>query len=379
MSGVRSFSALAADAICELAPYQPGKPLQELEREYGIHDAIKLASNENPYPLPAAVREAIHAAIDDVARYPDGASFALRAALTDHLGVAPECLTFGNGSNDVLVLLAETFLTPAVTAIYDQYSFVIYRLAVQATGATAKIAPSNAREHAQPLGHDLEAMLALADEQTRMVYIANPNNPTGTWVSGASLYQFMQRLPAHVIAVVDEAYYEYSCSHSGAVYPNILGWLEEFPNLVVTRTFSKAYGLAGLRVGYSISAPEVAELLNRVRQPFNVNSLAQVAAVAALGEHDWVRQRCSENKAEMERVSNSLGNLGVDCLPSRANFLLADIPPADECYEFLLRQGIIVRPVANYGLPGYLRITLGNSTENDRLLAALTDFMAARR
>jgi len=379
MSGVRSFSALAAAAICELTPYQPGKPLQELEREYGVHDAIKLASNENPYPLPAAVREAIHAAIDDVARYPDGASFALRAKLAEHLGVAPECLTFGNGSNDVLVLLAETFLTPAVTAIYDQYSFVIYRLAVQATGAIAKIAPSNARKHAQPLGHDLEAMLALADEQTRMVFIANPNNPTGTWVSGASLYQFMQRLPAHVIAVVDEAYYEYSCSYSGADYPNILGWLEEFPNLVVTRTFSKAYGLAGLRVGYSISSAEIAELLNRVRQPFNVNSLAQVAAVAALGEQDWVRQRCSENKAEMERVSNSLGNLGVDCLPSRANFLLADIPAADECYEFLLRQGIIVRPVANYGLPGYLRITLGNSTENDRLLAALTDFMAARR
>ncbi len=379
MSGVRSFSALAADAICELTPYQPGKPLQELEREYGIHAAIKLASNENPYPLPAAIRAAIRAALDDVARYPDGASFALRAALADHLGVAPGCLTFGNGSNEVLVLLAETFLTPAVTAIYDQYSFVVYRLVVQATGATAKIAPSNAREHAQPLGHDLEAMLALADEQTRMVFIANPNNPTGTWVSGASLYQFMQRLPAHVIAVVDEAYYEYSCSHSGGDYPNILGWLEEFPNLVVTRTFSKAYGLAGLRVGYSISSTEIAELLNRVRQPFNVNSLAQVAAVAALGEPDWVRQCCAGNKAEMERMSNSLGILGVDCLPSRANFLLADIPSADECYEFLLRQGIIVRPVANYGLPGYLRITLGNSAENDRLLAALTDFMAARR
>jgi histidinol-phosphate aminotransferase len=379
MSGARSFSALAAEAICELAPYQPGKPLQELEREYGIHDAIKLASNENPYPLPAAVREAIHAATDDVARYPDGASFALRTTLAEHLGVAPECLTFGNGSNDVLVLLAETFLTPAVTAIYDQYSFVVYRLAVQATGATAKIAPSNAREHAQPLGHDLEAMLALVDEQTRMVFIANPNNPTGTWVSGASLYNFLQRLPAHVIAVVDEAYYEFACSHSGDDYPNVLEWLKEFPNLVVTRTFSKAYGLAGLRIGYGVSAPEIAELLNRVRQPFNVNSLAQAAAVAALDEQDWVQQCCSGNKAELERMSNSLRELGVDCLPSRANFLLADIPQADECYEFLLRQGIIVRPVANYGLPGYLRITLGNSTENDRLLAALTDFMAAPR
>jgi len=229
------------------------------------------------------------------------------------------------------------------------------------------------------LGHDLEAMLALVDEQTRMVFIANPNNPTGTWVSGASLYNFMQQLPTHVIAVVDEAYYEFACSHSGGDYPNVLEWLEEFPNLVVTRTFSKAYGLAGLRVGYSISAPGIAELLNRVRQPFNVNSLAQVAAVAALGEHDWVRQCCSENKAEMERVSNSLGDLGVDCLPSRANFLLAEIPQADECYEFLLRQGIIVRPVADYGLSGYLRITLGNSTENDRLLVVLTDFMAMRR
>jgi len=379
MSGARSFTALAADSVSELAPYQPGKPLQELQREYGIHDAIKLASNENPYPLPAAVREVIGTAINDVARYPDGAAFALRAALADHLGVAPECLTFGNGSNDVLVLLAETFLTPAVAAIYDQHSFVVYRLAVQATGAIAKIAPSNTRDHAQPLGHDLEAMLALADEQTRIVFIANPNNPTGTWVSGASLYDFMQRLPPHVIAVVDEAYYEYACSHSGDDYPHVIDWLEEFPNLVVTRTLSKANGLAGLRAGYSVSSAEIAELLNRVRQPFNMNSLAQVAAVAALGEQDWVQQCCSDNNAELERLSNNLRELGIDCLPSLANFLLADIPLADECYEFLLRQGIIVRPVANYGLPGYLRITLGTRSENDRLLAALTDFMAACR
>jgi histidinol-phosphate aminotransferase len=383
MAGVDSLSALAASPVGELAPYQPGKPLEELEREYGIRDAIKLASNENPHELPASVRTALRAALDDVARYPDGACYALRAAVAEHLQVAPGCLTFGNGSNDVLVLLAETFLTPQVSAVYDQYSFVVYRLAVQATGAIAKVSPANARDHAQPLGHDLDAMLALVDAQTRLVFIANPNNPTGTWLDGGSLYRFLQQLPAHVIAVIDEAYYEYACIHpgnrSGDEYPDVCAWLDEFPNLVITRTFSKAYGLAGLRVGYCVSSPEIAELLNRVRQPFNVNSVAQAAALAALSEQEWLQTCCRENNAELDRMTVGLQGMGIACLPSRGNFLLAEIAAAGECYEFLLRQGIIVRPVANYGLPEYLRLSIGSANENYRLLAALARYMEARR
>jgi len=376
MTGERPLSELAANPISELAPYQPGKPVEELEREYGIRDVIKLASNENPNELPAAVREAIRQGLHDVSRYPDGAGFALREALAAHLDVLPECFTLGNGSNDVLVLLAETFLSPTTAAVYDQYSFVVYRLAVQATGATARVSPANPRGHKQPLGHDLDAMLSLIDDQTRLVFIANPNNPTGTWVESEDLRRFLERVPSHVITVVDEAYHEYA---SGDGFPNALDWLDEFPNLVVTRTFSKAYGLAGLRIGYSVSSPEIAELLNRVRQPFNVNSLAQAAAIAALKQKNWLDSCCAELRIEMSRLQNGLRGMGFDCLPSRGNFVLADIPAAGECNEFLLQQGIIVRPVANYGLAGYLRITVGNKSENHRLLAALSAFVETRR
>ena len=372
MSGNQSISDLAAAAISELAPYQPGKPAEELEREYGVSDVIKLASNENPNELPAGVRQAMQSAIDDVQRYPDGAGFALRNALADKLDVSPDCITLGNGSNDVLVLLAETFLTTGINAIYDQYSFVVYRLAVQATGAEARVAVANPRDHEQPLGHDLEAMLRLVDNHTRLVFIANPNNPTGTWVEREQLYAFLQSLPAHVIAVIDEAYYEYA---SGDDHPDALQWLNEFPNLVVTRTFSKAYGLAGLRVGYSVSSPQIAELLNRVRQPFNVNSIAQAAAVAALREHSWLQRCRAVNQTELEGLRAGLLKLGIDCLPSRGNFVLAEIPQADDCYEFLLRAGVIVRPVANYGLPAYLRISIGSQAENQRLLASMAIYM----
>jgi histidinol-phosphate aminotransferase len=375
MSGNQSISDLAAAAISELAPYQPGKPAEELEREYGISDVIKLASNENPNELPAGVRQAMQSAIDDVQRYPDGAGFALRNVLADKLDVSPDCITLGNGSNDVLVLLAETFLNSGINAIYDQYSFVVYRLAVQATGAEARVAAANPRDHEQPLGHDLEAMLRLVDSNTRLVFIANPNNPTGTWVEREPLYAFLNSLPTHVIAVIDEAYFEYA---SGDDHPDALQWLGEFPNLVVTRTFSKAYGLAGLRVGYSVSSPEIAELLNRVRQPFNVNSVAQAAAVAALQEQSWLQRCRAVNHTELEGVRGGLLKLGIDCLPSRGNFVLAEIPQADDCYEFLLRAGVIVRPVANYGLPGYLRISIGSQTENQRLLASMAIYMEQR-
>jgi len=366
---------LIAAPVNDLAPYLPGKPLEELEREYGIRDAVKLASNENPYELPFAVREAIRRAIHDLPRYPDGATFALRSALAEQLGVDMDQLTVGNGSNDILVLLAEAFLTPQTNAIYDEYSFVVYRLAVQASGAAARVSPALPRSASQPLGHDLEAMLGLIDDATRLVYIANPNNPTGTWVGGPELRQFLEALPTHVIAVVDEAYVEFA---EGDGYASVLPWLNELPNLVVTRTFSKAYGLAGLRIGYSVSSAEVAEVLNRVRQPFNVNSVAQAAALAMLREGDWVHQCVTDNRRELARVRDGLAGLGIDTLPSRGNFVLADMPDADECNEFLLRQGVIVRPVANYGLTGYLRISIGTKSENHRLLAALSAFQARR-
>jgi histidinol-phosphate aminotransferase len=367
-----SIAALAAEPVTHLSPYVPGKPLTELEREYGIRDAVKLASNENPHALPPGAQAVIRAGLNDIARYPDGACFELRAALAAHLNVAPEMLTLGNGSNDVLVLLAECFLTAATNAVYDQYSFIVYRLAVQATGAEARVAAANPADHPQPLGHDLDAMLALVDEQTRLIFVANPNNPTGTWLGAAELRRFLEALPEHVIAVIDEAYYEYA---RGEGYPEALGWLGEFPNLVVTRTFSKAYGLAGLRAGYAVSSPEIAELLNRVRQPFNVNSLAQRAAMHMLGEEEWLQSTCADTIAERERVRAALEARGLASVPSRGNFLLVRVPRAAECNEFLLRHGVIVRPVANYGLPDYLRISIGTRAENERLLAGMSAFL----
>jgi histidinol-phosphate aminotransferase len=372
MSDTNPYATLAAEAVGGLSPYQPGMPPEALEREYGISDAIKLASNENPAPVPPAVNEAMRLALQDVTRYPDGGSFILHAALAEHLGVTSEQLTFGNGSNDILVLLAETFLTDQASAVYDQYSFVVYRLVVEATGARALVAASNPVGHEQPLGHDLDAMRALVDATTRLVFIANPNNPTGTWVMGEQLHAFLQSLPAHVITVVDEAYFEYAC---GDGYPDTLAWLDEFPNLVLVRTFSKAYGLAALRVGYSISAPGIAELLNRVRQPFNVNAVAQAAAVAALNEQQWVTQSKAANTTGLQYLRDGLAALGIACLPSRGNFLLAHIgPAAAECNEYLLRDGVIVRPVANYGLPEYLRITVGSEEELKRLLASMAGY-----
>ncbi|MEJ2139972.1 MAG: histidinol-phosphate transaminase [Gammaproteobacteria bacterium] len=375
MTRDQSLTELAAAAVSELAPYQPGKPLAELERDYGVRDAIKLASNENPMELPAAVRAAIRESIADVSRYPDGAAFSLRGALAQQLGVVPDAITLGNGSNEVLVLLAETFLTPQVNAIYDQYSFVVYRLVVQATGAEARVAASLPRDHEQPLGHDLDAMLALVDANTRLVFIANPNNPTGTWLDGDALHAFLAALPAHVVAVVDEAYYEYARDEQ---WPDVLSWLVEFPNLVVTRTFSKAYGLAGLRLGYGVSSPAMAELLNRVRQPFNVNAVAQAAALAALNETSWLAECRAENDRELKHVIAGLAGMGIHCSPSKGNFVLAEIPNAGACNEFLLQRGIIVRPVANYGLDGYLRISIGNKSENHRLLAGVSAYMESR-
>ncbi len=363
------FARLAAPAVLGLQPYVAGKPLAELERELGIRDSIKLASNENPLGPPAASVAALRTAAGSVGLYPDGAAWELKHALARFHGVVPTQLTVGNGSNEVLSLIAETFLGPGDEGLHAHYAFLVYGLAIQATGARTIVAPANPPEADQPLGHDLDAFRQAISPATRVVFIANPNNPTGTWLEPEALQAFIAAVPATVLVVVDEAYADYQPAGTGQATP---GWISRFPNLIVCRTFSKLYGLAGLRVGYAISHPEVAELINRVRQPFNVNALGQVAAISALGAGDHVRQSRLLNGAGLRQLRDGLRRFGWQVPVSAGNFVLADTgETAGTWYEALLRQGVIVRPVGNYGLPRHLRITVGLPEQNERLLAAL--------
>lgn len=369
------FISLAAPGVRGLQPYIPGKPTPELEREYGVRDVIKLASNENPLGPPERSLEAIHAALAGLALYPDGAAFELKRGLAAHLGIGTDHITVGNGSNEILSIIAETFLSPADEAVYSDYAFVVYGLVVQAAGAVARVAPANPAGSEQPQGHSLAAMLALVNPKTRLLFIANPNNPTGTWLPPAELRAFIASIPRHVLVVVDEAYLEYMPVDE---CPATLDWLTDCPNLIVCRTFSKMYGLAGLRIGYAVSHPAVAELLNRVRQPFNVNALAQVAALAALDAHEHVRRSQQVNRHGLLRLRTGLAGLGWVVTPSAGNFVLADTGgPAGPWYEGLLRAGVIVRPVGNYGLPRHLRITVGLPEQNERLLVALSQLQQA--
>lgn len=365
---------LAAPAVRTLAPYVPGKPIEELEREYGVRDGLKLASNENPLGPGPRAQAAIAAAIKDLALYPDGNGYALRQALAARHGCPMEWVTLGNGSNDILVLLAEAFLTPEHEAIVSQYAFAIYALAIHATGATTRVADAYARAHARPFGHDLEAMAALINERTRLIYIANPNNPTGTWVDAAPLRRFIENAPRHALVVVDEAYFEY-VEQPG--YASAMDWVKEFPHLVVTRTFSKAYALAGLRVGYAVSHPQVADYLNRVRQPFNVNLIALAAAQAALEDTEHLQRSVAVLRSGMQQCTRELDRLGVSYVPSAGNFLLVDCNrPAFPIYEAMLCRGVIVRPMGGYQLPNWLRITIGTQDQNERMLVALAESLA---
>jgi histidinol-phosphate aminotransferase len=362
---------LAAAPVKQLAPYVPGKPLSELEREYGIRDSIKLASNENPLGPGTKARAAIAKSIDGLGLYPDGNGFELKQALAKRHACSMDRITLGNGSNDLLVLLAEAFLTPEVEAVYAQYCFAIYPIAVQATGAIGRAAAAFPESHPMALGHDLDAMHKLVNERTRLVFVANPNNPTGTWVDTDALKRFIASLPLTTLVVVDEAYIEYAVNDAST---DASRWIDEFPNLVVTRTFSKAYGLAGLRVGYALSSAEVANVLNRVRQPFNVNSLALVAATAALDDQEHLRLTAELNSKGMQQVLAGLKELNVRVYPSACNFVLVDCKrSAAEVNEALLRQGVIVRPVGGYGLPNHIRITIGTEQENARMLVALNN------
>ena len=363
-----SLIELAPAHIRAIAPYQPGKPISELAREMGLDEAdiVKLASNENPIGASPRALAAIENVFMELARYPDGNGFELKAALSKHLGLAPEWIVLGNGSNDVLEMAARAFLEPGSSAVYSQYAFAIYALAVQAVGARGIEAP------ARDWGHDPVAMLEAIRPDTRVVFIANPNNPTGTLVPPDALEAFIEAVPADVVVVLDEAYYEYLAPE---LRGDSLALLAKHPNLIVTRTFSKAYGLAGLRVGYALCAPEVASLLNRVRQPFNVSSLAQAAAVAALDDEAFLSECLSVNSAGMKQLTEGLDGLGVEYIPSYCNFVSCRVGEASAVNRALLQRGIIVRPLAGYAMPEHLRVSVGLESENTRFLAALAEVL----
>lgn len=364
------FIELAAPGVRALTPYQPGKPESELRREFGLSDIVKLASNENPLgPSPQAIAAA-QTALTELARYPDGNGFELKTALAAKLAIAPDRLTLGNGSNDILELIGRAFLTPADEAVFSQHAFAVYPLVVRAVGATARVAAALPADHRMPYGHDLSAFRQLINDRTRVVFIANPNNPTGTWLPVAELQAFLADLPEQVLAVVDEAYVEYADAPD---YASALNWVDRYPNLLVARTFSKAYGLAGLRVGYGVSHPQVAELLNRVRQPFNVNSVALAAATAALGDEAHLAAGAELNRRGLQQLRDALARMNLTALPTAANFLCIHVGrPGREVFNALLPKGVIVRPVDNYGLPDYIRVTVGTENENQRFIDALS-------
>lgn len=360
---------LSLPGVRRLMPYQPGKPISELERELGITHIVKLASNENPLGASPKAIEAVRRGIADIHFYPDGGGFELKSALSRRLGVNPSQITLGNGSNDVLELAARAFLSPQCSAVFSRHAFAVYPIVTQATGAVSLIAPAHDGVRGPRYGHDLNAMASLIREDTRLVFIANPNNPTGTYLTAAELRDFLGKAPETAVAVVDEAYFEYVREPD---YPNALEWLKEFPNLIVTRTFSKAYGLAGLRVGYAVSSGEIADLLNRVRQPFNVNCLALAAAVEALADEAHLTASVELNRAGLRQLADGFSARGLTFIPSVGNFITVDLNrPAATVYDALLREGVIVRPIANYGMPDHLRVTIGTAEQNVLFLEAL--------
>ncbi len=355
---------LSPSYVRAIAPYQPGKPISELAREMSIDERsiIKLASNENPRGIGPRTRAAIEAGIADIARYPDGNGFELKAALAKRYGVDMSQIVLGNGSNDVLELVALAFLAPGRSAVFSQHAFAVYPLATQARGARGIQVP------AKDYGHDLQAMSKAIADDTHVVWIANPNNPTGTLAAADALEAFVRGVPPRVIVVIDEAYNEYL---PAAERSDTVKWLKRYPNLIVTRTFSKAYGLAGLRAGYAFAQASVADVMNRVRQPFNDNSLALAAATAALDDMEFVAKSYAENLQGLRQLEEGAAKLGLDFIPSRGNFVSIRVGKAAEIYKRLLRRGVIVRPVAGYELPEHLRVTVGLASENEKFLAAL--------
>lgn len=356
--------------IAGLNPYLPGKPIDELARELGISDIVKLASNENPRGPGPIVLQALDGVRGDLSRYPDGSGFLLKEALAAHLSVNENQITLGNGSNDVLDLVARVTIEPGYESIIAEHSFVVYRLATVCAGGELVTVP------ASNFGADLEGMLAAITDRTRTIFLANPNNPTGTWVGQSELTAFLDRVPAHIWVVLDEAYFEYI---DDPQYPDGTTLLDRYPNLIVTRTFSKIHGLASLRLGYSISSPAMADLLNRARQPFNCSSFALSAGVAAIADENFVTTSAAMNREGMRQLVQGVERLGYDYIPSAGNFLAIDCGTSGpEIFDALLRKGVITRPIAEYGLPHHLRVSIGLEAENERFLNAFGTVMAQR-
>ncbi len=364
-----------APGVARMTAYQPGKSIDQVASEYGVSQPIKLASNENPLGCSAQVAAALASASQKLHRYPEAQD--LVSLIARDQMCSPEQVTLGNGSNDVLDMVARVFLTPADNAVFSQHAFAVYPLATLGTGAQCKVADALPADHPHaPYGHDLTAIYQAVDAHTRVIFIANPNNPTGTWIELDALYDFMQSLPKDIVVVLDLAYVEYVTDRTSW----ITEWLDTFKNLVITRTFSKIFGLAGLRVGYGLSSPQIADYLNRVRHPFNVNIVATAVIEAALADRAFIEQSRVCNSQGMQLWQAGCHQLGLDFIPSRANFITVKFAqPAAAHYKSLLHKGVIVRPLDNYGLPYHLRITIGTAPENERALAALGEVVQAVR
>jgi histidinol-phosphate aminotransferase len=364
----------ALGGVRKLAPYEPGMPLDELQRRLGVARAIKLASNENPLGMSPKVRAAIESALGGgMARYPDGSGFKLKQKLAAAHGIDASRITLGNGSNDILEFIARVFLGPGRAAVFSRHAFAVYPIATQAQNAESIVVPALPASASMPYGHDLAGFAKALRADVSVVFIANPNNPTGTWLAPDALEAFIRIVPAKTIVLLDEAYWHYQ---EPALRPDVRNWLDRYPNLVVARTFSKIYGLAALRLGYALSHASVADLMNRVRQPFNNNSLALLAGEAALEDEDFVRRSVELNARERARLEGSLKQLGCAVLPSQANFLAVGFGrDASPIHQGLLEKGVIVRPLKSYEMPEFLRVTVGTEDENSRFLGALREVL----
>lgn len=365
-----NFRTLANIGISQLTPYQPGKPIAELERELGISASIKMASNENPLGVSPKALAAMRLALEDSHIYPDGSGFELKQALSQIFGIEPNQITLGNGSENVLEIIGKAYLNEYSSAVISQYAFLTIPLIIQSFGATTLVAP------AVNWGHNVDNILNAIQANTKMIFIVNPNNPTGTYTHQADLIKLLNAVPPHVLVVLDEAYNEFIDAED---YPSALSFLKTYPNLIISRTFSKAYGLAGARVGFSISSPEIADILNRARLPFNVNSLAMVGAIAALNDVEHIKNTVTLNKRGMLELQNGLKALNLAYIPSVGNFITVEVNDGLQVYQQLLHHGVIVRPLKAYDMPKHIRVTIGTSEHNSRFLTAIQAVMSKQK
>lgn len=355
--------------IAAISPYVGGKPIEETAREFGlrVEEIVKLASNENPLGAPESAKKAIRAALDDINRYPDGNGIVLRQKIAERIGMEPACVILGDGSDELLEIIAHMVLEPGTSCVYSRYSFAVYALAAQENGAEGREVPTKGFDI------DLDGMLAAMDESTRLVFVTNPNNPTGLALSAKRLEEFLEKVSADTVVVVDEAYREFMDAEQQA---DSIGWVKCFPNVLVTRTFSKAYGLAGLRVGFGVAQKPMIEMMNRIRPPFNVNLLAQAAAAACVDDDAFLREVFLVNKKGRADLESFFAAQGLRYLPSNTNFILVHVgPQALSLQHELLARGIIVRPMTGYGLPEWLRISVGTPQENEKFMAAAKDLL----